>query len=96
MSAGVSPPFLEEAPSALIVGLEGLGIEAGGVVAGWARTMPPSATGEGWDSRTTSSSSVATSLAGITGSGASMEIPDKSSSGKADATCLRQSSKPVP
>ena len=72
-----------------------LEIGTGGVIASWARTTLLSTKGEGWDSKTTSLS-VAMSLVGVTGSGAPIEIPDKSSSEKANATCLRQSSKPVP
>ena len=68
----------------------------GGVTAGWARTTLPSALGGSYDFGVPSSSSVMMFLAGVVGSGASIEISDKSSSKKADATCLRQSSNPVP
>ena len=66
-----------------------------GVTVGWARTMLLSALGESCDIGIPSSSSVMTFLAGVTGSGTSIEISDKSNSGKADATYLRQSSNPV-
>ena len=93
-SAGF-PPLWRSTPLASTVGSGVLETGTGGVTVGWARTTSSSAKGEGWDSKTTSSS-MATSLAGITGSGAFIEIPNKSNSGKAGATCLRQSSKLVP
>ena len=68
----------------------------GGLTAGWARTTPLSSLGGSYDLGVSSLSSVTTFLIGVIGSDASIEISDKSSFGKADATCLRQSSNPVP
>ena len=85
-SVGVPPLFWNRAPSASTVSSRVLETRVGGVIVGWARMIPPSTLGEGWDSKTPSSSLVTTFLAGVTGSDAFIEIPDKSNSRKADAT----------